>query len=305
MAHLPVLFREVMDALRPRPGGRYLDATAGGGGHAEGLLEQSGPDGRVLATDADADAVARVRARLAPFGARATVARAWLDEAPALAAVTGHTPLDGALADLGLSSFQIDEAERGFAFMKEGPLDMRFDQDHGKPVATLLDEADAEQLAGWLRDFGEVVNARRVAEAILRARPIRTTTELRDVVAGIARADRAQRIHPATLVFQALRIAVNGELARLERALPALIDALAPGARLAVITFHSLEDRIVKQAFREAATAVETAPGFGEGRDDRSARVRLVTRKPVLPGELERRANPRARSARLRVVEKI
>lgn len=306
MIHSPVLFQEVIDALRPRAGGRYLDVTAGGGGHAAGVLERSGPDGRLMATDADPQAVARVTERLRPFGDRAVVARGWIDEAAALAAAAGMTPLDGILADLGLSSFQLAEAGRGFAFMREGPLDMRFSAGDGpeQTAAHLINRADLDELSGWLREFGEIENSRRVAEAILEARPITTTTQLRDVVAGVARAGRRQRIHPATLVFQALRIVVNDELGRLERALPDLIAALAPGGRLAVITFHSLEDRVVKLAFREAATERTAIPGFGADQIEKAAVVTAVTHKPIEPTDAEIEANPRARSAHLRVVEK-
>jgi 16S rRNA (cytosine1402-N4)-methyltransferase len=306
MTHSPVLFDEVLDALRPRAGGRYLDVTAGGGGHAAALLERCGPNGQLLATDADPHAVARVTERLRPFGGRASVARGWIDEAAAMADAAGMTPLDGILADLGLSSFQLAEAERGFAFMREGPLDMRFSAGTGSEpsAAHLLNEADLDVLAGWLRAYGEIENPRRVAEAILGARPITTTTQLRDVVAGVARAGRRQRIHPATLVFQALRIAVNDELGRLQRALPDLIGALGPGGRLAVITFHSLEDRIVKVAFREAATERTAIPGFGANQIEHAAAVTILTHKPIEPSAAEIEANPRARSAHLRVVEK-
>lgn len=305
MAHISVLFREVMDSLQPREGGRYLDVTAGGGGHAEGLLARSGPDGRLLATDADSDAVARVSARLSGYGERAQVETAWIDEAVGLARAAGMTPLDGILADLGLSSFQLEEAQRGFAFMREGPLDMRFSAGAGMSAAELVNTVEAVQLGEWLREFGELTNARRVAEAIVAARPIRTTTQLRDVVSSLARTDRRQRIHPATLVFQALRIAVNDELGRLKASLPALIGALGQGGRMAVITFHSLEDRIVKNAFRDAATSWVPIPGFGASQVDQPASVRLVTRKPIEPSAHEIEANPRARSAQLRVVEKL
>ncbi|HQV26617.1 MAG TPA: 16S rRNA (cytosine(1402)-N(4))-methyltransferase RsmH [Thermoflexales bacterium] len=306
MTHSPVLFQEVMDALQPRAGGRYLDVTAGGGGHAVGVLERSGPDGRLMGTDADPQAVERVTERLRPFGGRAVVARGWIDDAAAMAATAGMTPLDGILADLGLSSYQLAEAERGFAFMREGPLDMRFSagEGHEPTAAHLVNRAELDELVGWLRAYGEIENPRRVAEAILGARPITTTTQLRDIVAGVARSGRRQRIHPATLVFQALRIVVNDELGRLQRALPDLIAALAPGGRLAVITFHSLEDRMVKVAFREAAIERTAIPGFGSDQVEQAAAVTLVTHKPIEPTEAEIEANPRARSAHLRVVEK-
>jgi 16S rRNA (cytosine1402-N4)-methyltransferase len=301
--HTPVLYDEVMSALRPHPGGRYLDATAGGGGHTEGLLVASEPDGRVLATDADAAAVTRVADRLSRFGARVTVRQAWLDDAPALARELGFVPLDGALLDLGLSSNQLDDPQRGFSFMRDGPLDMRFDPSRGQSAMELINQSDVESLVRVLREYGEVERARQVAEAIWAARPVRTTGQLVEAVGTVVRS--RGRIHPATQVFQALRIAVNDELRRLSEALPAFIELLAPGGRLAVITFHSLEDRIVKRAFRDAAQEWDEQPGFGvtmpEGARERA---RLVYKKPVEPSEAEVRANPRARSAKLRVVEK-
>jgi 16S rRNA (cytosine1402-N4)-methyltransferase len=305
--HISVLLDEVVSALRPRAGGRYLDATVGGGGHTEALLQASRPDGQVLGTDADLAAIARSAERLCEFGERVVLRQAWLDEAPALARSLGFAPLDGALADLGLSSNQLADAQRGFAFMREGPLDMRFDVTRGVSAADLINSADVAMLVQILRDYGEVQHAPRVAEAIWAARPVRTTSDLRDAVAEAARnrAPGRSPIHPATQVFQAFRIAVNDELRRLSDALPRLIDALAPGGRLAVITFHSLEDRIVKLAFRAAAFEAEPQPGFGDAAAGQAAQVRLVTKKPIEPSEAEVAANPRSRSARLRVVEKI
>jgi len=303
--HIPVLFDEVMQALQPGPGRRFLDATLGGAGHTTGLLEAGA---WVLSTDADTRAIDSAQAGLAAFGERSVVRQAWLDETPALARQLGWAPLDGVLADLGLSSNQLDTTERGFAFMREGPLDMRFDQTSaraGQTAAELIDGLDIEGMTMILREYGEVQNARRVAEAILAARPIRTTAQLRDVVAGVARAARKTRVHPATLVFQALRIAVNDELRRLSDALPQLIDVLRPGGRLAIITFQSLEDRIVKNVFRTEALSVRRVEGFGANQPEREARVRLVTKEPVGPTEAEVAGNPRARSAKLRVVERL
>ncbi|BCX05175.1 MAG: ribosomal RNA small subunit methyltransferase H [Candidatus Roseilinea sp.] len=302
--HVPVLFDEVIQALRPRSGGRYLDCTLGGGGHTEGILNASAPDGRVLATDADAEAIARVRERLRDvLNNRLTLQQAWLNEAPAIAQSLGFVPLDGVLVDLGLSSHQLEAAERGFSFMRDGPLDMRFDRAQGEPAWALIERMDVQSLTEILREYGEVRNARRVAEAIWKARPILTTGQLRDVVAGVART-RSERIHPATQVFQALRIAVNDELRRLKEALPKLIALLRPGGRIAVITFHSLEDRIVKETFRRESQGEVAQPGFGMG-EDRPARVRLVNKNPIRPSEAEIARNPRARSAKLRVAERV
>lgn len=303
-AHVPVLLTEVMQVLQPKRGGCYLDCTLGGGGHTVGILRASAPDGRVLATDADAAAVARAERWLWPlYRDRLVVRQAWLDEVPALAAALGFVPCDGVLMDLGLSSDQLDDAERGFSFMREGPLDMRFDRSRGLPAAALINQLDVQGLTELLRDYGEVQNARRVAEAIWQARPITTTLQLREIVARVAR-PRSSKIHPATQVFQALRIAVNDELRRLQRALPELIALLKPGGRMVVITFHSLEDRIVKAAFRRESRSEVLQPGFG-AQAARPARVRLVNKEPIRPSAAEVADNPRARSAKLRAVERL
>lgn len=289
--------------LQPRSGGRYLDCTLGGGGHTEGILNTSAPDGRVLATDADAEAIARVSIRLSEMTSRTELRQCWLNETPALVRELNFAPLDGVLIDLGLSSFQLDEARRGFAFMREGPLDMRFDQSRGMSASEWIDRHDVSELVNVLRTYGDLPNARHVAEAIWQARPVTTTAQLRDVVANVAKM-RSSRIHPATLVFQALRITVNDELQRLQDALPELIGLLKPGGRIAVITFHSLEDRIVKDVFRSESRDVIAQPGFGE-QEERWARVRLVNKDPIGPSEAEIVANPRSRSAKLRVVERL
>lgn len=303
-AHVPVLLTEVVQVLQPKRGGCYLDCTLGGGGHTAGILRASAPDGRVLATDADAAAVAQAERWLWPqYRDRLVVRQAWLDEVPALAAALGFVPCDGVLMDLGLSSDQLDDAERGFSFMREGPLDMRFDRSRGLPAAALINQLDVQGLTELLRDYGEVRNARRVAEAIWQARPITTTLQLREIVARVAR-PRSSKIHPATQVFQALRIAVNDELRRLQRALPELIALLKPGGRMVVITFHSLEDRIVKAAFQRESRSEVSQPGFG-AQAARPARVRLVNKEPIRPSAAEVADNPRARSAKLRAVERL
>ncbi len=301
--HISVLYEEVITALRPRSGGRYLDLTVGGGGHSEGLLAASSPDGLVLGTDADATAIVRSTERLARFGSRIVLRQAWLDEAPDLARKTGFSPFDGILADLGLSSNQLEDAARGFSFMRDGPLDMRFDASRGMSAAEIVNSSDVTSLIALLREYGEVERARQVAEAIWAARPVMTTGQLRDIVSGIAKS--RGRIHPATQVFQALRIAVNEELRRLSDALPDLLDILAPGGRLAVITFHSLEDRIVKRAFREMTVDNAVQPGFGAPVLSARPGAMLVNRKPIGPGEAEVSSNPRARSAKLRVIERM
>ncbi|HEY3291204.1 MAG TPA: 16S rRNA (cytosine(1402)-N(4))-methyltransferase RsmH [Anaerolineae bacterium] len=301
--HISVLYQEVLAALQPHSGGRYLDATVGGGGHTEGLLLASGPDGVVLGTDADAEAIVRAAERLKQFGQRVVLRQSWLDQATELARSLGFEAFDGILSDLGLSSNQLDNPERGFSFMKDGPLDMRFDSSRGPSAAELVNQSDVAALTALLQEYGEVQRARRVAEVIWSARPIKTTHQLRDVVAAEARSRGP--IHPATQVFQALRIAVNEELRRLSIALPQLAAALAPDGRLAVITFHSLEDRIVKTAFRDLSVVQETQPGFGLPIPVSRRQYRLVTKKPIKPGDAEVSGNPRARSAKLRVIERM
>lgn len=303
--HIPVLYTEVLEALQPKPGAIFIDATLGGAGHASAILQASGPDGRLLGTDADAAAIARCTQRLSEFGTRAIVRQSWLNETPALAAELGFTQVDGVLMDLGLSSFQLDEAERGFSFMREGPLDMRFDNTKGMSAADWVNTADVPSMAQALRDYGDVANPMRVAEAIQKARPLSTTHDLRQAVLNVARMGRGGRINPATLVFQALRIVVNDELRRLSEALPHYIDLLKSGGRLAVISFHSLEDGIVKRIFRDAAESESAQFGFGDAQPVRTATVQILTKKPIQPTEAESRDNPRARSARLRVVQRI
>lgn len=305
MAHLPVMLDEVLAALKPRAGGRYLDATVGGGGHSEAILRASRPAGRLLGTDADPAAIDEAARRLSDDLDRVVLRQCWLDQAASLAEAEGMLPLDGILVDLGLSSNQLDDPQRGMSFMRPGPLDMRFDRSRGVSAASLIDVSDVHSLMTILREYGEVDDARRVAEAIWAARPVRTTTDLREAVERAVRRGPRPRIHPATQVFQAFRIAVNDELRRLADALPRLIGALAAGGRLAVISFHSLEDRIVKDCFRSESRSVAAQPGFGAAGAETPARVILATRKPLAPSPQEVARNPRARSARLRVVERV
>ncbi len=301
-----MLLDEVISALAPREGQRFLDGTFGGGGHTLALLEAGGA---VFATDADGQAVDRSEQlnslKQYKQEGRLRVEQCWLDQAAAAARDAGWTPLDGVLADLGLSSFQLDEAARGFAFRQDGPLDMRFDRSRGEPASLWLERCDVSDLTRVLRDYGEVQQPRRLAEAIWAARPVNTTAQLRAVVEAASAANvRSGRIHPATQVFQALRIAVNDELRRLSDALPLLIDALKPGGRIAVIAFHSLEDRIVKNTFRELSRTITAQPGFGD-QQTRAASLRVLTKDPITPGVRETERNPRARSAKLRVAERV
>ena len=310
--HIPVLLEAVLAALRvaERPAGRFVDGTVGAGGHAAAILAAA-PDARLLGLDRDPAALALARARLAPFEGRATLRHASYEQIGALVpawleAVGGvGQGVDGILLDLGLSSMQVDDPARGFAFMSEGPLDMRFDPSGGGlTAADLVNTWDAEALADVLFRFGEERHSRRIARAIIAARPLSSTRQLADVVAGAQRGPR-EKIHPATRTFQALRIAVNDELGAVERVLPVAINLLRPGGRLAVISFHSLEDRIVKQTFRTEATGCLCPPRQPVCTCGHEARVRLVVRKPLRPSDDEVAANPRSRSARLRVVERL
>jgi 16S rRNA (cytosine1402-N4)-methyltransferase len=305
-----VLLAEAIEALRPRSGGRYLDGTFGGGGHARALLEASGPDGVVLALDADPAAIERAEAmqREPGIDSRLIPVHANFADLAAIARDCGLAPLDGVLLDLGLSSFQLDEAERGFSFRHAGPLDMRFDPERGRPASELVNMLSEAELAGVIWRYGEEPGSRRVARAIVREReraPIETTTRLAEIVSRALGGRRGRDTHPATRTFQALRIATNEELIALDAALAGAVEVLAPGGRLAVISFHSLEDRLTKQFIeRESATCV-CPPEAPICTCNHQPRLRKVTRRVVRPGAAELAANPRARSALLRVAERL
>ena len=308
--HLPVLADEVLEMLAPAPGSLQIDATVGGGGHTRRILEATSPDGRLLGLDADGAAIARVRQRLAPFGDRLVLRQANFRELGDVAPAAGFTAIDGLLFDLGLSSFQLADAERGFGIRAGGSLDMRFDASRGVPAAELIATLDVDELTALFRRYGEEPRAGRIARAIVEARrtsPIATAEELAAVVARAApRPPRGRRpVHPATRVFQALRIAVNEELDALSEGLAAAVDLLRPGGRLVVLSYHSLEDRIVKrfiQAERRGCICPPDAPVCICGR---APRMKLVTRPSLTPTSEEIAANPRARSARLRAAERL
>ena len=304
VGHVPVLLQEVVKGLAVRPGGRYLDATVGGGGHAVAILEASAPTGTLLGLDRDPEAVARATARLACYGDRAKVIHASYGDLLTVAQREGVIPLDGVLFDLGFSSWQIQDAQRGFAFQVDGPLDMRFDPGSESPTAAdLVNESSLETLVDLLRRYGEEPRAMAIAQAIVRARPILSTRQLAEVVARAV--GRRGRVHPATRTFQALRIAVNRELEILERALPQALMALKPGGRLAVISFHSLEDRIVKRFFQQEARDCICPPELPVCQCHHRRTIQLLVRKPIVPSPEEVEANPRSRSAKLRIVERL
>ncbi len=302
--HTPVLLEETVGSLAPHAAGSYLDGTVGLGGHAERLLELSSPGGRLIGLDCDADALAAARVRLARFGARAQLVQASYTEAEAIAGSAGLTPLSGFLLDLGVSSLQLDRAERGFSFRNEGPLDMRFDQGSGEPAATLVNDAPEEELADVIWRFGEERASRRIARAIVQARPLQTTTQLARIVERVA-GRPGLRTSPATRTFQALRIAVNGELNNLARALESARDLLEVGGRLAVISFHSLEDRIVKQFIQRESRDCICPPGLPECRCTHVRSFAPLNRSPIAASPEESRRNPRSRSARLRTAIRL
>ena len=309
--HLPVLVEEVMSMLAPAPGSLQIDATVGGGGHTERILEATNPDGRLLGLDADGAAIARVDGRLRPrFGDRLVLRRANFRELRTVAPDAGFTSVDGLLFDLGLSSFQLADAQRGFGIRTGGPLDMRFDTSRGVPASELLATLDSRELTALFKRFGEEPQAARIARAIVAARagaPIETAEELAALVERVAPGNPRirRRIHPATRVFQALRIAVNTELDALAEGLAAAVDLLRPGGRLVVLSYHSLEDRIVKRFFAAERRGCTCPPELPVCVCGRNPRLRLVTRPSLTPTAAEIAANPRARSARLRAAERL
>ncbi|HXI79795.1 MAG TPA: 16S rRNA (cytosine(1402)-N(4))-methyltransferase RsmH [Verrucomicrobiae bacterium] len=309
--HLPVLVEEVMSMLAPAPGSLQIDATVGGGGHTERILEATNPDGRLLGLDADGAAIARVDGRLRPrFGDRLVLRRANFRELRTVAPDAGFAAVDGLLFDLGLSSFQLADAERGFGIRTGGPLDMRFDTSRGVPASELLATLDARELTALFQRYGEERQAGRIARAIVAARatvPVATAEELAALIERVAPGNPRirRRIHPATRVFQALRIAVNTELDALAEGLAAAVDLLRPGGRLVVLSYHSLEDRIVKRFFAAERRGCVCPPELPVCVCGRNPRLRLVTRPSLTPTDAEIAANPRARSARLRAAERL
>jgi 16S rRNA (cytosine1402-N4)-methyltransferase len=281
-----------------------VDGTVGAGGHAYGILQASQPDGVLLGMDVDPQALALAREKLAEFGERAKLVQASYATILTQLSVIQWKQVDGILLDLGLSSMQLDAPSRGFSFKTEAPLDMRFNPDQEASAAQLVNTLDEGALANLLFRFGEERHSRQVARAIVNARPINTTTQLAKVIAQVTSGGKSG-IHPATRTFQALRIAVNSELEELESVLPQTLEALKPGGRLAIISFHSLEDRIVKQFMRRESRDCICPPNQPVCTCGHIATLREITRKPLRPQEDEIRNNPRSRSARLRVAERI
>jgi 16S rRNA (cytosine1402-N4)-methyltransferase len=301
-AHVPVMLAEVLEALEPRDGAHYLDGTFGGGGYARGLLQAA--ECSVVGIDRDPDAIARGRDLTARYAGRLTVVQGRFSEMGSLLAQYGETQSDGVVLDLGVSSFQFDMPERGFSFREDGPLDMRMSKS-GPSAADLVNTADEKTLAEIIRRLGEERHARRIARAIVAARPLTRTRELADLIAkAVGPAAVRQPIHPATRTFQALRIYVNDELGELERGLSAAERVLKTGGRLAVVAFHSLEDRIVKRFLAERSKAPAQSRHAPEAHNPHKQTFRLVWSRPRVPSADEIAKNPRARSARLRAAER-
>ena len=300
------MLAEILDTLQPRPGGRYADGTVGGAGHASAILQRSAPDGWLYGCDRDGDAIEAAREILAPFQGRFELRQGAFADLPSWVPAES---CDGALLDLGVSSPQLDRAERGFSFQVDGPLDMRMDQRQPRTAADLLAQASPSELATVFWRYGEERHARRIAGAIAQERtlhPFETTRQLAAFIERLAPRGH-QKIHPATRVFQALRIAVNGELDLLRAGLDAVWSILKKGGRLAVLTFHSLEDRIVKEFGRGLARdyTVQGAVDLPEFRSPATPQLRWISRKAIQPGIGEIKQNPRARSAQLRAMEKL
>jgi 16S rRNA (cytosine1402-N4)-methyltransferase len=311
VGHLPVMLEEVILALSPHPGSFQIDATVGGGGHAARILEATNPDGRLLGIDADPRAIERSTRRLADFGGRVTLRQANFESIGQVAATVGFGAVDGILMDLGLSSQQLDHDDRGFSFRSNDALDMRFDASRGIPASDVIAGYAEASLASVFRRHGEEPFARRIAHAIVAARaerPIRSAAQLAEVVARATprpRASRRQRIHPATRVFQALRIEVNRELETLPAALASCIDLLKPAGRLCVISYHSLEDRIVKRFLAQERRGCSCPPELPVCVCGKTPRMASVGTQPQVPSQAEVASNPRARSAKLRAARRL
>ena len=307
--HQPVLYKEIIHALQPHAGGRYVDGTLGAGGHARGIMEASAPDGQLLGLDVDPQALAIARRNLAPYEDRIHLAQASYTSLSRQLAQLGWESVDGIVLDLGASSMQFDTPERGFSFLHDAPLDMRFGPHAVQTAADLVNRYSERELADLIYQYGEERESRKIARAIVRARPIHTTRELVAAIESVSPRrwsfDKLRRVHPATRTFQALRIAVNEELTSIEEVLPQAVRALKPGGRLAMISFHSLEDRIVKDFFREQSKDRVNPPYERIYEEERKATLKEVNRKPIVPSDEEIKNNPRARSAKLRIVEKL
>ena len=302
--HQPVLYQLSLDSLQPLPAGRYVDATVGAGGHASGILERCAPDGLLLGLDLDEKALSIAEKRLERFGNRAILFRASYTQMEDFVARCGWTKVNGVFFDLGVSSMQLDMPEKGFSFMRDGPLDMRFNSQQSRSAELLVNQTSEKDLAEIIWKFGEERQSRKIARAICLARPISGTLHLANVITKALGNQRARQ-HPATRTFQALRMSVNDELVVILEGLKQAVAVLKPGGRLVVVTFHSLEDRLVKQFFKDESVDCICPPGQPMCTCKHRAGLRIITKHPLKPGREEVQQNPRARSAKLRVAERI
>ena len=306
--HTPVLLQETIDFLAPKPGGLYVDGTLGAGGHAAEILKRSAPGGKLVGMDQDADAVARCAQNLALYGDRVILRQENYRDMPRVLSELGYDAVDGVLLDLGMSWFHLKTPERGFSFALDGPLDMRMDMNSQQTAADLVNNLPREELAKLICEYGEDHRAGAIARAIEKARargPITSTVQLAEIVSRVFPPYPPRRIHPATLTFQALRIAVNDELGALREGLDRIVSILKPGGRLAIITFHSLEDRMVKQSFVLSAKGCFCPPRVPVCGCGHKPVLKVITRRPVSAGAEEITKNPASRSAKLRVAEKL
>ena len=303
--HLPVMVREVVAALNVRPGGRYVDGTVGAGGHSAAIMEAAQPGGALLGIDKDPDALELARARLARFGDDVRLVEGDFAEMDRICRERGFAPVHGVLLDLGMSSLQVDRVERGFSFLREGPLDMRFSPRQQTTAAQIVNEYSEQEIADIIWQHGEEPQSRRIARRIVERRPLRTTTELAKVIEEAVGGRARRQSHPATRTFQALRIAVNQELLSLADALPQAYGLLGDLGRLAVLSYHSLEDRLVKEFVRRESRDCICPPRQPVCTCGHQAGLRPVTKGALRPAPDEVAANPRSRSARLRVAERL
>ena len=303
--HVPVMTREVVEALNVRPGGRYVDGTVGAGGHALAIIEAASPGGALLGIDKDPEALDVARKRLEPYGDDVRLVEGDFAELGRICREHGFAPVHGVLLDIGLSSLQVERAERGFSFLREGPLDMRFSPCQTLTAAQIVNEYPEDELADIIYRFGEEPRSRRIARRIVERRPLRTTTELAKVVEEAVGGRARRQSHPATRTFQALRIAVNQELLSLDAALPQAYGLLGDLGRLAVLSYHSLEDRLVKEFVRRESRDCICPPRQPVCTCGHKAGLRPISRGAVRPSPDEVAANPRSRSARLRVAERL
>jgi len=304
--HVPVLLDEVIEGLQPQPGGYFVDCTVGLGGHAAAILERISFTGRLLGIDADPEAIEISRDRLRDYGEAVTLVNDNFINLEAICERYHFHPVDGIIFDLGVSSLQLDTAERGFSFHLDAPLNMRFDSGQGLTASDIVNSYPEQELEKLIAKYGEERHSRRIARHIVKNRPIATTVDLAHLIEQISGAPAHwSRIHPATRTFMALRIAVNKELQNLESALKQTLNLLRPGGRLAVISYHSLEDRIVKQFMRDAASNCLCPPGAVICRCGHVPTLKLISRKVIKPTSLEIESNPRSRSAKLRIAERL